>query len=131
MKKSNILLTIFTVVIFLFATACGGSKTNNNEKGDETSNDSPIVGKWTIVKAEGSSASMNEGMVYLFNNDGTAKVGEGGLSSEYKYTFEDNKLSMDYNGEGKIVLEFSVKFEGDSKMTMDNISSDQKFWLEK
>ena len=116
MKKTKLFLTVFVASVFMLLTSCGGG----------SSSDNPIVGSWKIVKAEGTSASMNEGMIYEFNTDGSAKTGP----TNYKYTTSSDTLVMDYNGEGSIVLTWVFSIDGD-KMTMENTGSDQKFWLEK
>ena len=116
MKKTKLFLTVFVASMFMLLTSCGGGSSDGNS----------IEGTWKIVKAEGSSASMNQGMEYVFNSDGSATTG----STPYKYTTSNDTLVMDYNGEGSIVLTWVFSIDGD-KMTMENTTSDQKFWLEK
>ena len=120
MKKTKLFLTVFVASMFMLLTSCGGGSSSNNPS------DNSIVGSWKIVKAEGTSASMNEGVIYEFNDDGSAKTGP----TPYKYTTSSDTLVMDYNGEGSIVLTWVFSIDG-NKMTMENTSSDQKFWLEK
>ena len=126
MKKTNIVLTILTIAIFLLLVACGGGGENTSKDGDNKT-DSPIVGKWKVVKAEGMSASSNMGMVYEFMSDGKAKISSG----EYEYSFSGDTLKMDYEGAGTIVLTWIYEIEGDNLM-LDNASdADQQLWFEK
>ncbi len=122
MKKYNLLFTVFALTLFIFATSCGGGT---------SSSDNPIVGKWKIVKAEGTAASLNEGIIYEFKDDGNATVGSGIMASKYTYTTEGNTLTMNYNGGTDIVLSWKFKIDG-NKMTMKNTTDvSQKFELEK
>ena len=121
MKKQNLLLPVLAVMLFMFASSCGV---------ESSSSDKPIVGNWKIVKAEGTSASLNQGIVYTFNDDGSATVGSGAMTSKYTFTTEGDTLTMNYNGGTDIILTWTYKIDG-NKMTMKNIGSDQKFELEK
>lgn len=121
MRKTNALLTLLAFTLALFFTSCGGS----------SSKDNPIVGTWTITKAEGMAAASNQGVKYVFKDDGKATVGSGMMQSEYTYTISGDTLKMDFQGAGNIVLTWIYKIDG-NKMTLDNASdADQKFWLEK
>ncbi len=124
MNKLNVLFSTLTAVLIMLSTACGGG-------GESSSSDNPIVGEWKVVKAEGAAASSNEGMEYVFEDDGKAKVGSGVMSTEYTYTTEGDLLTMNYQGGDKIVLTWKFKIDG-NKMTMENTTDEsQKFELEK
>lgn len=121
MSKSKLIFTALIIAFASFFTSCGGS----------SSKDNPIIGSWTITKAEGAAAASNQGVNYIFNDDGKATVGSGIMKSEYTYTITGDTLKMDYQGQGSIVLTWIYKIEG-NKMTLDNASdAEQKFWLEK
>lgn len=124
-KKVNVFFTALVALTVVFLVSCGGGK--SKEKGESTSNDGPIVGKWEVTKAEGVAASANKGQVYAFSGDGSAKVSY----SDYTYTLEGDTLKMDYEGAGQIVLVWVCKIDG-NKMTLDNATdAEQKLWLNK
>lgn len=123
-KKVNLLLTSFTALVVLFLVSCGGK---SEGKSETASNDGPLVGDWTVVKAEGIAAEANKGQVYEFKGDGSAKVSY----SDYTYTLEKDTLKMDYEGQGQIVLVWKCTIDG-NKLTLDNATdADQTLWLEK
>jgi hypothetical protein len=117
-----VIFTALIAVVVMLSTSCGSG--GGSESGD------PIVGTWTIVKAEGTASSSNEGTKYAFSDDGKVKVGEGLMASECTYTCEGEKLNIEFPG--GIVMKWIYKIEGDEKMTMENATdATQKFWLEK
>jgi len=121
MKKQNLLFAVIVAMFFVF-TSCGEG---------ESSSDNPIAGKWKIVNAEGTAASLNLGMIYEFIDDGNATVGSGIMASKYTYTTKNDTLTMNYNGGSDIVLTWIYKIDG-NKMTMENATdASQKFELEK
>lgn len=123
MKNLNVIFKLFTVAIILTAMSCSSGSS------ESSSSDNPIVGTWTVVKAEGTAASANEGTKYAFSDDGKAKVGEGLMASECTYTIEGENLDIDFSG--GIVMKWKFKIDG-NKMTMENATdATQKFWLEK
>ena len=124
MKKVNLVLTIMVAAIFILTTSCGG----NGDGDTSSSSNNPLVGEWTIVKATGMSADLNQGKKYTFDSDGNVNAAGG----EYKYSMSNDTLSMDFGGQGQIILTWVVAHDGDNKMTLDNASdADQKLWLEK
>ncbi len=121
MKKQNLLFTVI-VAMFLVFTSCGEG---------EASSGNSIIGKWKIINAEGTAASLNVGMVYEFNDDGNATVGSGIMASKYTYTAKNDTLTMNYDGGSDIILTWIYKIDG-NKMTMENATdASQKFELEK
>ena len=123
MKKLNLLLTVLTLSVIMFATSC---KSENN-----SSSGNSITGEWTITKAEGTAASSNKGMIYIFNNDGSLVAKYGTIETQYTYSTNNDTLTMYYNGGNDIVLTWTYNIDG-NKMTMQNTSDDsQKFELEK
>ncbi len=121
MKKFHISLSVFTVVMMLIFSACGGNESDSKKASH------PIVGKWEIVKAEGIAADMNKGQIYTFLSDGTAKIS----LFKYQYKFVGDTLFMDEGGHGEIVMKWIYKIDGD-KMTLDNTSDiKQTFFMER
>lgn len=115
-KKVNLIFSGLTAMFFLVLVSCGGG-----------SSDNPIVGKWKVVKAEGTAASLNEGQEYVFKDDGKAVAS----NTDYTYTYANDTLKMDYQGAGSIIITWVCIIEG-AKMTLDNASNTkQTLWLEK
>ncbi len=124
MKKLNLFLAVLTLSVIMFATSC---KSGDNNSSDSNS----IVGEWTITKAEGTAASSNQGMVYVFKNDGSAITKYGTIETQYTYSTNGDTLAMNYNGGNDIILTWIYEINN-NKMTMNNISdTSQKFELEK
>ncbi len=121
MKRIQISLSVFTVVIMLIFSACGSNESDSKKESH------PIVGKWEIVKAEGEFADMNKGQIYEFLPDGKAKISY----ANYTYKFVGDTLFMDYEGAGKIIVKSIYKIDGD-KMTLYNATDgNQKFFMER
>ena len=124
MKKLNLFLTVLTLSVIMFATSCKNGN-NNSSSGNS------IVGEWTITNAEGTAASSNQGMIYIFNNDGTLTTKYGTIETKYTYTADNDTLTMNYNGGNNIILMWIYEIN-DNKMTLQNISdTSQKLELEK
>ena len=120
MKKLN-LFTVLSILVIILAVSC---KNTNSQK-------NPIVGEWTITNAEGTAASSNQGMIYIFNDDGTLTTKYGTIETKYTYTTDNDTLTMNYNGGNSIILMWIYEIN-DNKMTLQNISdTSQKLELEK
>ena len=111
-KFAFIIATIFTAL--LFTTSCGGGS------------DSGVIGKWKIVKAEGTMAELNKDMIYNFVDD-KKLIMEKGFKNEGTYTISGDTLAGTF---GSVTIKSIIKIDG-KKMTMTIINSDQKFELEK
>lgn len=110
-------LTIIIAIIggILFSMSCGSGKDGNS-----------VIGKWKIVKAEGTMADMNKDMIYNFVDD-KKLIMEKGFKNEGTYVISGDTLAGTF---GQVTIKSIIKIEG-KKMKMEVLNSDQKFELEK
>lgn len=109
-KLSSYLMAILIVATFMSCGQKGGSSDNAGTPKEK------LDGKWKIVKAEGSMASLNEGTVYSFeeNNKFTSKLGiietKGDVTaktdSSFSVRFEgmQNDFNYDYHFTGNTLV---------------------------
>jgi hypothetical protein len=114
--KKRLFVTVLVLVFALSAVACK-KKTGGH----------PIEGKWKIVSATGTLASINVGTLYIFKDDKTVLMKKGILETPGTYTIEGNTVTIKI-GSMKIKADFEIS---GNKMTYKMLTSDQVFIMER